>query len=89
MSSKVTIDSAGRVLIPKSTREQLQLEPGDTLVLETEGDRVTLKPMRSGSAMRKENGVWVFRSGHGVSQDQTDAVLDSVRRGRERSARGA
>ena len=89
MTSNVTLDSAGRVLIPKSTREELRLEPGDTLALETDGERVTLSPVRSASAMRKEGGVWVFRSGRGVSQAETDETLQNIRRARERSARGS
>jgi AbrB family looped-hinge helix DNA binding protein len=89
MASKVTLDSAGRVLIPKSTREELRLEPGDTLALETDGERVTLSPVRSASAMRKEGGVWVFRSGRSVSHAETEARLQDIRRSRERSAHGS
>jgi AbrB family looped-hinge helix DNA binding protein len=89
MTSNVTLDSAGRVLIPKSTREELHLVPGDMLALETDGERVTLSPVRSASAMRKEGGVWVFRSGRSVSHAETEEALQAVRRKRERSARGS
>jgi AbrB family looped-hinge helix DNA binding protein len=77
------------VLIPKSTREELQLAPGETLKLETDGERVTLSPVRSASAMRKEGGVWVFRSGRNVSHAETEAALQDIRRARERSTRGS
>jgi len=40
----VTLDKAGRVVIPKTLRDELHLEPGDTLELEAEGERVTLRP---------------------------------------------
>ncbi len=47
MNSTVTLDKAGRVVIPKIVREELHLEPGDALHLECEGERVTLRPVRS------------------------------------------
>lgn len=87
MTAQVTIDSAGRILIPKSTRDELRLVPGDTLSLETDGERVTLSPVRSGSAMRRENGVWVFRSGKPIPATETDEALQHIRRMRERSSR--
>jgi AbrB family looped-hinge helix DNA binding protein len=82
MNAKLKLDAAGRVVIPKRLRDELCLEPGDTLSLETEGERMVLRPLRSGSAMRRENGIWVFRSGQSVSADDTGKVLESVRRSR-------
>jgi AbrB family looped-hinge helix DNA binding protein len=43
MNVTITLDKAGRVVIPKTLRDELHLEPGDALELETEGDRVTLR----------------------------------------------
>jgi AbrB family looped-hinge helix DNA binding protein len=31
MNSKVTLDQAGRVVLPKKVRDELHLSPGDTL----------------------------------------------------------
>ncbi len=39
MNTTVTLDKAGRVLIPKSLRDEMHLEAGDTLELESEGER--------------------------------------------------
>ncbi len=69
----MTVDSAGRVVLPKPLRDQLGLAPGDTLALESDGERVTLRPVRSSSALRKEEGVWVFRSGRKILAGETDA----------------
>jgi AbrB family looped-hinge helix DNA binding protein len=33
MNTTVTIDKAGRVVIPKEIRDELRLEPGDSLAL--------------------------------------------------------
>jgi AbrB family looped-hinge helix DNA binding protein len=79
MSTTVTLDKAGRVVIPKTLRDALRLAPGDALALESDGDRVTLRPIRSASAMRKEHGIWVFRGGRKVSAAETDEALESLR----------
>ncbi|HEX3653714.1 MAG TPA: AbrB/MazE/SpoVT family DNA-binding domain-containing protein [Rhizomicrobium sp.] len=79
MTDKVTMDSAGRVLIPRALRDELRLHPGDTLALDTDGEAVTLKPVRPESAMRKERGVWVFRSGAKISAAETDEALVRLR----------
>lgn len=84
MNTTVKLDKAGRVVIPKPLRDELRLAPGDSLALESEGDRVTLRPVRSGSAMRKEQGIWVFRTGKKVSAAETDRALEKLRQERDR-----
>jgi AbrB family looped-hinge helix DNA binding protein len=88
MSTNVTLDNAGRIVIPKTLRDELGLCPGDVLALESDGERITLRPIRSGSPMSKEQGVWVFRSGRKIAASETDRVLDALREERARSARG-
>ncbi|HWQ70619.1 MAG TPA: AbrB/MazE/SpoVT family DNA-binding domain-containing protein [Patescibacteria group bacterium] len=39
MKATVTIDKAGRVVLPKTLRDELHLAPGDTLNLKVEGER--------------------------------------------------
>jgi AbrB family looped-hinge helix DNA binding protein len=89
MDAIVTIDGAGRVVIPKTLREQLGLSPGDNLALEIDGERVTLKPVRSTPALSKEHGIWVFRSGRKVAAADTDRALERLRHERSREARGS
>jgi AbrB family looped-hinge helix DNA binding protein len=84
MNTKVTVDSAGRVLLPRALRDQMQLAPGDTLALDSDGVQVTLKPMRQESAMRKERGVWVFNSGTKIAAAETDEALAKLRSSRHR-----
>ena len=86
MNTTVTLDSAGRVVIPKPLRDELGLAPGDTLTLESDGERVMLRPVRSSSALRKEQGVWVFCGGRKIAASDTDRVLEGLR---EERARGA
>jgi AbrB family looped-hinge helix DNA binding protein len=63
MDTTVTLDNTGRIVIPKSVRDELHLDPGDRLVLESEGDKVTLRPVRATTPLQKEKGVWVYRTG--------------------------
>jgi AbrB family looped-hinge helix DNA binding protein len=88
MNTTVTLDKAGRVVIPKTLRDELRLEPGDSLELESEGERVTLRPVRSASPLRKERGVWVFCSGKKLPAAVTDKTLRDIREQRDRENRG-
>lgn len=82
------MDSAGRVVIPKALRDELQLQPGDTLSLDSDGELVTLRPVRTESRMRKEHGTWVFYGGKRITAAETDEVLAHLRGARNRSERG-
>lgn len=89
MNTTVTIDGAGRVVIPKSVRDALHLAPGDTLALESNGETVTLRSLRPGSPLRKERGIWVFHGGRGLSTEEANRALESLRSDRDRRARGS
>jgi len=88
MDVRVIIDKAGRVVIPKPLREALQLEPGDSLELETVGEQITLRPVRGTGPLTKEQGVWVFHSGEPLAVDATDEVLDTQVHERDRANLG-
>lgn len=61
MNARLTLDQAGRVLIPKALRQKLHLVAGDTLQLENEGDEIRLRPLRPKALLKKEHGVWVYQ----------------------------
>jgi AbrB family looped-hinge helix DNA binding protein len=61
MPTKVSLDRAGRVVLPKLLREQMHLVPGDDLLVENEGDRITLRPVRAEALLKKEHGIWVYQ----------------------------
>jgi AbrB family looped-hinge helix DNA binding protein len=79
MNSRLVIDKAGRIVIPKPLRDALQLVPGDSLDLERTGEQLTLRPVRGASPLSKEHGVWVFRTGQLLSSSATDEVLEQIR----------
>lgn len=83
MTAKLTIDKAGRVVLPKPLRDELQLAPGDALDLETSGESITLRPSRYRAPLRKKRGVWVLSSGERVTNVDILKVIDQVRRERD------
>ena len=88
MSSEVTLDRAGRVVLPKAIRDEMRLSPGDTLEVTVKGDEVTLRPRRGAAALRKERGVWVFRTGEPLTADEADETLAAIRAQRHRRNAG-
>ena len=88
MTTRLVIDKAGRVVIPKPLREELQLEPGDTLEIESTGEQITLRPVRGTGPLTKEHGVWVFHSGEGLAASTTDDMLELLRKERDLSNLG-
>lgn len=85
MSARLIIDKAGRVVIPKPLREELQIEAGDSFEMESIGEQITLRPVRGASPLSKEKGVWVFHSGQSLSAASTDEMLTKIREDRDRS----
>lgn len=61
MATKISVDKAGRVVLPKSLREKMRVEAGDDLLIEAEGDRITLRPLRREALLKKELGIWVYQ----------------------------
>ena len=61
MKSTVSIDKAGRLVLPKPLRERMRLGPGDNLLVESEGERIILRPVRAEVSLKKEYGIWVYQ----------------------------
>ncbi len=83
MIAKTFLDKAGRIVVPKPIRDELQLGPGDALELEASGDRITLRPLRGNGSLRKKHGVWVYHTGEPLSEVTVQEALRSVRRERD------
>jgi AbrB family looped-hinge helix DNA binding protein len=61
MANRISIDKAGRVVLPKALREKMRVAAGDDLLVEAEGDRITLRPVRQEALLKKELGIWVYK----------------------------
>ena len=88
MNATLTLDKAGRIVIPKPLRDELNLAPGDSLSLKSEGEEVTLRPVRSGSRLRKKSGIWVLSTGQKFSAADSNKVLEDIREARDRDNLG-
>ena len=83
MNTRLIIDKAGRVVIPKPLRKELHLEPGDALEMDSAGDQITLRPVRGTGPLTKEHGVWVFHTGQPLPGSATDEMLQQIRQERD------
>src|SRR5258708_11167673 len=75
MNTRLVIDKAGRVVIPKPLREELHLEPGDALELESGGGEKTPRPGRGNGPPQKEADGWGVFTRQPVTPPPPAAVL--------------
>jgi AbrB family looped-hinge helix DNA binding protein len=78
---EATIDSAGRLLLPKSLRDALGLTPGSKVDISAYGAGVQVTPGgRTARLQRDAEGRLVAVSDTVVTDDDMFALIDSVRR---------
>lgn len=87
MNAKVTLDKAGRLVLPKSIREALRIGPGDTLEIESDDDHVVISPVRVRPGLQREQGIWVYRSDSPANVSIPD-LIDRQREQRIRDVLG-
>ncbi|NBQ37700.1 MAG: AbrB/MazE/SpoVT family DNA-binding domain-containing protein [Synechococcus sp.] len=75
----ITIDAAGRVVVPKPLRDQLHLVPGSEFEIEPTVDGVIIRPAERGPSLVNREGVLVH---HGPQKAAVDIAV-FVRRERE------
>lgn len=82
MDDKIlTIDKAGRIVLPKPLREKLSLAPGTELKVNIGvDDSITLSPVRKLPVLRKKKGIWVY---YGESKE-TPPIAEWLDKERER-----
>lgn len=88
MNATLTIDKAGRVVLPKPVRDALQISPGDSLELESSEDHIVLRPAPSKGRMYKKQGVWIFDSGVPLAAEAVNKTIRRVRAERDRHVLG-
>jgi AbrB family looped-hinge helix DNA binding protein len=83
----VTIDRLGRIVVPKSVREQYHLTPGTELELAVDVKGFHLKPTRDEPTLIRKNGVLVHHGTDTVDIDITSSInADRDRRNHDLSA---
>jgi AbrB family looped-hinge helix DNA binding protein len=84
MMTTLTIDGAGRLVLPKPVRDELQLSAGDSLELESSEDEIVLRPVRGAATMRRKQGVWVMSTGKPLSAEVVNETIRKIRNERGR-----
>lgn len=72
MKTKVMIDRAGRMVLPKPVRDQFKLRTGSELELEIGQGAITLYPVDAGTPLKMEQGLYVHEG------EPADNLLDAV-----------
>jgi AbrB family looped-hinge helix DNA binding protein len=67
----ITIDGAGRIVVPKKVRDRLNLQPGAELEAEIKGDVLTLRNIRSEPSLIRKQGLLIH---HGSEKSDLDLV---------------
>lgn len=83
MNTTITVDSAGRIVLPKRVRDKLQLQPGDSLELEASNQEITLRPVRAKARMQRVDGMWVVTYGEPIPGNMVEDTMEAVRRERD------
>jgi AbrB family looped-hinge helix DNA binding protein len=86
----VTIDSAGRLVIPKEIREEAEIEPGMPLEIAVRDGVIEISPQAQGVRLIRENGWLVaepIEPGPPLTNETVNRVIRRIRNERERRIR--
>ena len=74
-----TIDKAGRLVIPKTLRDQIGLRPG-TVELEADGAGLRVSPLADDTLESKDGLLVIPASGVSIDDDQVTTLRDADQR---------
>ena len=78
MTMKLTIDGAGRIVIPHVIRRQFHLERGSRLDQEVQQDAIVLRPQTCDATLVEENGLLIHEG------QPAGNLIDAVERARRK-----
>jgi AbrB family looped-hinge helix DNA binding protein len=77
---KTSIDSVGRIVVPKVLRDALGLTPGSTVDISRYGSGLQLIPTGRSARLVDESGVLVATGDTRIDDDDVFALIDAGRR---------
>lgn len=77
---ETTIDSVGRIVVPKALRDALGLTPGSTVDISRYGAGLQLLPKGRTAQLVDEDGALVATGDTAINDDIVFGLLDSARR---------
>lgn len=77
---KTTVDSVGRIVVPKPLRESLGLVPGTVVDVSRYGAGIALIPAGRTARIIEESGVLVATGETAIDDDDVFALIDAGRR---------
>jgi len=83
MKTSVTIDKRGRVVLPKTVRDELGLRASDALKVQISDGEIALRPVRARTRLRREDGMWVFTTGEPLPENMVEDTIEAIRRERD------
>jgi AbrB family looped-hinge helix DNA binding protein len=77
---EVTVDSVGRIVVPKPLRDALSLRTGSTVDVSRYGAGLALVPTGRTARLVEEDGVLVVTGDTAIDDDDVFALVDADRR---------
>lgn len=77
---EATVDSVGRIVVPKQLREALGLRPGSTVDITRYGAGLAVIPSGRTARLVEEDGVLVATAETTIDDDDVFGLIDSGRR---------
>ncbi|GAB3352793.1 AbrB/MazE/SpoVT family DNA-binding domain-containing protein [Modestobacter lapidis] len=77
---EITVDSVGRIVLPKPLREALGLRPGSTVDISRYGAGLQLVPTGRTARLVEESGALVATGETRIDDDTVFGLIDSGRR---------
>ena len=86
MKKTLTLDMAGRIVLPQPVRERFHLHRGSTLELDVEPDAIVLRPSIRKASVVEEDGLLVHE---GEPTGDLLTAVEAARARRDRDVGGA